>query len=698
MQSLLRVSSTTKIFRGRYLLRSSPISATPTSSIGQKTLSFSLPSGSSINVNNNNNNIDDNKTMKFSSYVPFVVLVPNISVRAFSTQLGTTPTTTTTTTTTTTPATISDAFRISSRLFATVASSAESSSSSSSSSSSDKVVTKTSDSAVIATGTVVAQYEGGLTAVKIQDDDSDSGDLIGHQVILANQARALVVAHRPPLAFCFSSDTAELAEGKVQVLQSLAKVSAKVASVVDAFGCPINEDPTESMGRAIFSTIPQIKDIALINSPVLTGVTMIDALAPIGRGQNMLWITHDVTSSRQYFVDWIRGLNNDPNTPVVYAALDTDEETMKQLPESVQIVARTTTTSDPVVRAAEGVAMGGVACALAEQHALEGKHAIVFVDTLDGYKALWDATTRVLVDVFGIDAVVKGDRDGGASSEMRAFFSSLIQRSAQYKVKRGGGSVTLVLVCTIPPATLDEDHVFTEEDFASAPAKILERVQLLIQKNIPLTEATLRKIKIPIPSAAEGRRRIVLQHTDDLMSMSDGQIWFDEDLQLAGQLPPMDPQRSVTRIGIGADTLSRADAPALRKVVEGLRLLLSQAKDHLQGVGSQSGDAATAKEIMRSKALFLALHQQSGTGARRLSESCALLLAATQGLLDNVVAGDSVAAGEEAGQQVVNGILNHLHHDIPKVMNEIDDTLDLTDENKASLLESLNSHLVKGAH
>jgi len=626
--------------------------------------------------------------MKFSSFAPLLALVPATTtittVHAFAPKFGTTSTIPATTI-------ISDAFRIRSRLFATVASSAASSSSSS-----DKAVTKSTDNnrVVIATGTVVAQYEGGLTAVKIQDDDSDSGDLIGHQVILANQARALVVAHRPPLAFCFSSDTADLAEGKVQVLQSLAKVSAKVASVVDAFGCPVHEDPTESMGRAIFSPIPQIKDIALINSPVLTGVTMIDALAPIGRGQNMLWITHDVASTRQYFVDWIRGLE-DHNTPVVYAALDTDDATTKQLPEHVQIVARTTATaSDPVVRAAEGVAMGGVACALAEQHALEGKHAIVIVDTLDGYKALWDATTRVLVDVFGIDAVVKGDRDGGASSEMRAFFSSLIQRSAQYKVKRGGGSVTLVLVCTIPPATLDDNHVFTEEDFASAPAKILERVQLLIQKNIPLTEATLRKIQIPIPSAAEGRRRIVLQHTDDLMSMSDGQIWLDEDLERAGQMPPMDPQRSVTRIGIGADTVSRADAPALRKVVEGLRLLLSQAKDHLQGVGSQSGDAATVKQILRSKALFLALHQEPGKGARRLSESCALLLAATQGLLDNVVAGDSVAAGEEGGAQVVSGILKHLHETIPKVMNEIDDTLDLTDENKASLLESLKSHLV----
>jgi F0F1-type ATP synthase alpha subunit len=36
-----------------------------------------------------------------------------------------------------------------------------------------------------------------------------------------------------------------------------------------------------------------VSDIALINIPMLTGSAMVDALAPIGNGQNMLIIGQD---------------------------------------------------------------------------------------------------------------------------------------------------------------------------------------------------------------------------------------------------------------------------------------------------------------------------------------------------------------------------------------------------------------------
>ena len=69
-------------------------------------------------------------------------------------------------------------------------------------------------------------------------------------------------------------------------------------------------------------------------------------------------------------------------------------------------------------KAAEGTVVAATACAIAESFAIEeGMDTFVVVDSIDQHKKIWDATTRVLVDVFGVDAVVKGDRDGGASSE-----------------------------------------------------------------------------------------------------------------------------------------------------------------------------------------------------------------------------------------------------------------------------------------
>ena len=48
----------------------------------------------------------------------------------------------------------------------------------------------------------------------------------------------------------------------------------------------------------MFAPIPKVSDIALINTPLLTGITMFDALAPIGKGQNMLLADKTKTAIR----------------------------------------------------------------------------------------------------------------------------------------------------------------------------------------------------------------------------------------------------------------------------------------------------------------------------------------------------------------------------------------------------------------
>jgi hypothetical protein len=313
---------------------------------------------------------------------------------------------------------------------------------------------------------------------------------------------------------------------------------------------------------------------------------------------------------------------------------------------------------------------------------------LVVVDNIDQHKQLWDTTTRVLVDVFGIDSVVKGESEGASSSEMRAFFSSLVQRSARYKSKRGGGSVTLLLLTTIPKMSgTDEDAVYSPKDFEGSPAKVRERIELLVEKNIPLTAGNLRKIRIPIPSDTEGRRRLSLQHVDELISMSDGQIWLDEELEEAGRRPAMDFQRSVTRIGIGADTESQADAPAMRRVVQGLRLDLSQALDM---DGADVGISASKKQMRTAKAWLLAMHQPSASGARRLSESCAVMLAASRGYLNDSVEND-VHAGTPEGEKLLRDLLDHVKVVASAAMAEVDSSQDFTETTKEAIEDAIKS-------
>jgi F0F1-type ATP synthase alpha subunit len=550
---------------------------------------------------------------------------------------------------------------------------------------------------------------------------SSGGDLIGRQVVFDNDGTTgVVVVHRPPVIYVYTdemkentktSQPSDTLEGTVTVLDNLFTIHVPDDALrVDCFGKSETTDrsgSTKLLSRPIFSPIPQVKDIKLINKPLVTGVTMFDALAPIGKGQNMLLVGHDIQDMRRYVCDMLTiqakkdtDVSATSSAKCIYAATGGkhEQDQVRSLLEGAGVLGDVVLVtmngdkndSDEASDAAEATVVAATACAIAESLALEGgMDTFVVVDTINQHKKLWDVTTRVLVDVFGVDAVVKGDRDGGASSEMRAFFSSLIQRSAHYKQSRGGGSVTLLLLQTIPRihGGNTENMIFSPDDFNGSPDKVKERISLLVQKNIPLSAATLRKIQIPIPSVEEGMRRLALQHVDDLISMSDGQIWFDERLEESGRRPPMDFQRSVTRIGIGADTESRADAPAMRRVVEGLRLDLSQAESM---DGAEIETTASQRQMRNTQAWLLAMHQPSASGARKLSESCVAMLAASTGCLNDSI-DRGVKAGSEDGEMLIRNLLQHVNSVVPEAMRDIDTTLDFSQETKDVVQRAIQS-------
>lgn len=451
---------------------------------------------------------------------------------------------------------------------------------------------------------------------------------------------------------------------------------------------------------------------------------MIDALAPIGRGQNMLLIGSDLQDMRGLATDFVATQTVDadssssppsslspssiPNTKCVYATTRDPKSALERLKQAtlldndnvIVVSARSDKTADPAAQAAEAVAVAATACAIGESFAQQGlhddqvneyqkaNHALVIVDTIDDFKVLWDVTTRVLVQVFGVDAVVKDDRNGGASSEMRAFYSSLIQRAGQFKESKGGGSITLMLLANIPSDGDDDSSAVVHQvsEFDDCSDKIKARLNVLVEKNIPLTAANLRKIDIPIPTISEGQRRLVLQHMDDLISMSDGQIWFDEKLAREGQCPPMDPQRSITRVGIGADTESRADAPAVRRMVEGLRLDLAQAAS----MDGAEVTAASSKQVRKRNAWLLAMHQKPGQGGRTLAESCVALLAASTGALDDTI-DQGGAAGTDLGQSTMRDLIAHVESVAPDAVTEINETLDINPARRTELVDAIHS-------
>ena len=132
----------------------------------------------------------------------------------------------------------------------------------------------------------------------------------------------VIVCQRPPVAFVYLKDTDQFdnsSAGSREVSVSDTKVTIQasdslIGKVIDCFGNVLSDEVDEDSAttstakvheQAIFATIPQVSDITLINSPLLTGMAMVDALAPIGRGQNMLVIGEKGTGKRDLVVDAI---------------------------------------------------------------------------------------------------------------------------------------------------------------------------------------------------------------------------------------------------------------------------------------------------------------------------------------------------------------------------------------------------------
>ena len=132
--------------------------------------------------------------------------------------------------------------------------------------------------------------------------------------------------------------------------------------------------------------------------------------------------------------------------------------------------------------------------------------------------------------------------------------------------------------------------------------------------------------------------------------------------------------------------MSRADAPAMRNLVGGLRFELAQAAS-LEGAGEGSG---ADRQIRRRDSWMLAMQQDIGE-RRSLSENAVVLLAASIGALDEVVRAGG-KAGTTDGAEAIQKLLKDVKLTVPKEMEEIDNSLDLTGEVKDRLEVAINKH------
>ncbi|SIO28386.1 F-type H+-transporting ATPase subunit alpha [Rhodovulum sp. ES.010] len=164
-------------------------------------------------------------------------------------------------------------------------------------------------------------------------------------------------------------------------------------------------------------------------------------------------------------------------------------------------------------------------------------------------------------------------------------------------------------------------------------SRLLERATHLRDKHgggsltaLPVVETQAQNISAYIPT--------------NLISITDGQIYLSPALFEKGQLPAVDVGSSVSRVG------GKAQLPAFRAVAGSLRLMYAQFEEleSFARFGTQL-DEETRRKLTRGRRVRDMLKQKEHAHLP-VPEQVAVLLAATEGVLD-ALAAEEVAAAEE---------------------------------------------------
>ncbi len=272
--------------------------------------------------------------------------------------------------------------------------------------------------------------------------------------------------------------------------------------VVDALGRPLDDGPsiTATEWRGVECRAPGIIEREDVKEPLQTGVKVIDALTPIGRGQRELIIGDRKTGKTTLAIDTIINQKGG-DVMCFYVAIGQKRSSVAYVRETLRrhdAMAYTTiisaTASDP---APMQFIAPYAACAMAEFHRDAGRHALVIYDDLTKHAQSYRQLSLLLRRPPGREAF---------PGDIFYLHSRLLERAAKLSAARGGGSLTA----------------------------------------LPIVETQANNISAYIPT--------------NVISITDGQIFLESDLFNAGQRPAINPGISVSRVGGDAQTKAMKQA------------------------------------------------------------------------------------------------------------------------------------------
>lgn len=345
---------------------------------------------------------------------------------------------------------------------------------------------------------------------------------------------------------------------------------ALLGRVVDPLGKALDgeADPGSEIRGDLDVASPPIVARDFVNRPLLTGNKIIDTLIPIGKGQRQLLIGDNGLGKSSLAIDVVVNQRG-KDVLCVYVLVGQKRSSVLN---TLQMLKDSGALEHTVLVVAEATALPGLqylapfaGCAVAEYWVKRGRDTLVVYDDLTAHAKSYRELSLLLRRPPGREAY---------PADIFFLHSRLLERSTCLAPKHGGGSMTA----------------------------------------LPIIETKEGEIASYIPT--------------NLISITDGQVYFDSALFASGFLPAIDVTKSVSRVG------GQAQPPEIKKEAGRMKL------DYLQflelEVFTRFGaklESSMQKKIERGR-ILREIFKQDRLNPVPIEWQLAWLVAFNDGLLD----------------------------------------------------------------
>jgi F-type H+-transporting ATPase subunit alpha len=290
---------------------------------------------------------------------------------------------------------------------------------------------------------------------------------------------------------------------------------ALIGRVVNPIGQPLDgKGPVRSdVSMFVECLAPGVVDRLPVREPLQTGIKAIDAMIPIGRGQRELIIGDRQTGKTAIAVDTIINQKN-AGVICIYVAIGQKNSTVAYIVKILEDNGAMDYTIVVASSASEPSPLQYLApysgCAMGEYFRDKGQHALLVYDDLSKHAAAYREISLLLRRPPGREAF---------PGDVFYLHSRLLERAAKLNDELGGGSLTA----------------------------------------LPIIETQAGDVSGYIPT--------------NVISITDGQIYLEQELFNAGIRPAINVGISVSRVG------GNAQIKAMKQVAGKLRLDLAQYRD-----------------------------------------------------------------------------------------------------------------------